>query len=618
MKRFLIVLLFISMYSAHADTTVEIIDTVSQQHIDKTLFLLKQADSIRIADSINQVVLRLQLDELRSFETAKRKKLEAQLNSLIINDSLKNIQLVRKVDSLRNHTVGYPIVPYKDTLFFIYTNIGSITAAERAGIINGRIAQLYRNFFPKSDSLQIVDYGQNVDLLFREKVIISITDLDAIWLKKDKEEIASTYKQKLLTDLYTFKKDRSFLTILKEIGLALLVIVLQIALIKLVNFYYKRKIISFLQSKEGIWFKGFKIRNYEILDSGRLTQGVLFLTNIFRYLVILVQLFISVPIIFSIFPPTKRFAETLFGYILSPVKKILLSFINYIPELITIIIIVIITRYILKFLKFLLSEVENESLKIPGFYPDWAKPTFNLIKIFILAFMFVVIFPHLPGSDSNVFKGVSVFLGVVFSLGSSSIIGNMVAGLVITYMRPFKIGDRIKIGDVVGDVVEKTPFVTRLKTPKKEFITIPNSNILASNIVNFSTSKQDEGILLYTTVTIGYDVPWRQVHELLIGAAEKTQYINTEKKPFVLQTSLDDFYVSYQLNAITNEPNLQPAIYSEMHQNIQDAFNEAGVEIMSPHYRAARDGNTMAIPPDYLPGGYKAPGFRVNNDSGKA
>ena len=307
----------------------------------------------------------------------------------------------------------------------------------------------------------------------------------------------------------------------------------------------------------------------------------------------------------------------MFGYILSPVKKILLAFINYIPELMTIVVLVVITRYILKFLKYLLKEIEDEKLKIPGFFPDWAKPTYNLIKIFVLAFMFVVIFPYLPVSNSEVFKGVSVFLGIVFSLGSSSVVGNMVAGLVITYMRPFKIGDRIKIGEVVGDVVEKTPFVTRLKTPKKEFITIPNSNILASNVVNYSTSKMDEGIILHTTVTIGYDVPWRKVHELLIRAAEKTQYIGTKNKPFVLQTSLDDFYVSYQLNATTNEPNMQPAIYSELHQNIQDAFNEAGIEIMSPHYRAARDGNTIAVPPEYLSDDYRSPSFRVDNNPGE-
>ena len=168
--------------------------------------------------------------------------------------------------------------------------------------------------------------------------------------------------------------------------------------------------------------------------------------------------------------------------------------------------------------------------------------------------MIVTIFPYLPGSDSPIFKGMSVFLGVMFSLGSSSVVGNLVAGYVITYMRPFVIGDRIKIGDLVGDVVEKTAFVTRIKTPKKEFITIPNSNILSSHVVNYSTSKhEDGGIVLHTTVTIGYDVPWKKVHELLIKSAVEVESILLNPAPFVLQTSLDDFYVSYQLNAHTLE-----------------------------------------------------------------
>lgn len=615
MRQIFILLILFSAFSVKADSIASIAATLNQNHIDEAVFLLKQADSLRMADSINKVVLQKQLEDLRSNETAEREKLEAELKRLTLNDSLKKVDFEKQADQLREKAIGYPIVPHRDTLFYIYTNIGSVTPAERARIINDRLYDLYRNFFLKTDSIQIIDIGQSTDLVFQGKIIVSVTELDAIWLEKSHIEIAKAYKDALITDIQTFKKDRSFFNLFKEIGLALLVILIQIALIKFLNFFFKGKVSRFLTSKEGVWFNGLSIRNYEILDSGRMTSGVLFLANIFRYLLILVQLFITVPIVFSIFPPTKRFAETMFGYILSPVKSILLSVINYIPELITIIVIVVITRYVLKFLKFLLTEIENEKLKIPGFFPDWAKPTYNIIRVLILAFMFVVIFPYLPGSDSPVFKGVSVFLGIVFSLGSSSIIGNMIAGLVLTYMRPFKIGDRIKIGEVVGDIVEKTPFVTRLKTPKKEFITIPNSNILASNIVNYSTSKFDEGIILHTTITIGYDVPWRQVHELLISAARKTKHISSEKMPFVLQTSLDDFYVSYQLNAITNEPNLQPAIYSEMHQNIQDAFNEAGVEILSPHYRAARDGNQMAIPVDYLPGNYQAPRFRVDNSS---
>lgn len=225
--------------------------------------------------------------------------------------------------------------------------------------------------------------------------------------------------------------------------------------------------------------------------------------------------------------------------------------------------------------------------------------------------MFVLVFPYLPGSDSNIFKGVSVFVGVLFSLGSSSAISNMIAGLVITYMRPFKIGDRIKIADMTGDVIEKTLLVTRLRTIKNEEITIPNSAILSGNTTNFSVYSRNEGLIIYTTVTIGYDVPWRKMHEALMSAAMKTQLILSEPKPFVLQTSLDDFYVSYQINAYTREAGRKSRILSELHQNIQDECNNQGIEIMSPHYRGQRDGNATTIPANYLGENYEPPAFNI-------
>jgi small-conductance mechanosensitive channel len=178
-------------------------------------------------------------------------------------------------------------------------------------------------------------------------------------------------------------------------------------------------------------------------------------------------------------------------------------------------------------------------------------------------------------------------------------------------MRPFKVGDRIKIGDVTGDVIEKSLLVTRLRTPKNEEVTIPNSSVLSGNTVNYSTMARTVGLIIHTTVTIGYDVPWKKMHQALLNAADRTESLQKEPKPFVLQTSLDDFYVSYQINGYTRETNRFNRIYSSLHQNIQDCCNEMGIEIMSPHYRSARDGNATTIPADYLPKDYKAPGFNM-------
>ena len=254
----------------------------------------------------------------------------------------------------------------------------------------------------------------------------------------------------------------------------------------------------------------------------------------------------------------------------------------------------------MRFVHYLSREIEAGRLKFGGFYPDWAMPTFHIIRFLLYAFMIAMIYPYLPGSRSGVFQGLSVFVGLIVSLGSSTVIGNIIAGLVITYMRPFKLGDRIQLNDTTGNVIEKTPLVTRIRTPKNEVVTIPNSFIMSSHTVNYSSSAREYGLIIHSEVTIGYDAPWRQVHQLLIEAALNTPGVIDDPRPFVLETSLSDWYPVYQINAYIREADKLAQIYSDLHQNIQDRFNEASVEIMSPHYMAMRDGNESTIPKDDL------------------
>jgi small-conductance mechanosensitive channel len=242
------------------------------------------------------------------------------------------------------------------------------------------------------------------------------------------------------------------------------------------------------------------------------------------------------------------------------------------------------------------EEYENDNITIKGFHKDWAKPTLNIVKVIIYAFALIFMFPYLPGSDSPAFKGVSLFLGVLFSLGSTSAIANLVAGIVITYMRPFMVGDRVKIGETMGDVIEKTTLVTKIRTLKNEEVTIPNATIINAHLWNYSKTTKDLGLILHTSVTIGYDVPWETVNKLLIKAAVKTTLTQKDPKPFVLQKSLDDFYVNYEINAYTKQAKKMALIYSELHKNILEQFNAAGIEILSPHYNAIRDGSDITIP----------------------
>jgi small-conductance mechanosensitive channel len=361
-----------------------------------------------------------------------------------------------------------------------------------------------------------------------------------------------------------------------------------------------------------------RIQRLELLSAAQATEIVLFGARVLRVVVIVLLVYIFLPSVFSFFPWTRGLAATLFNWTLGPLGRAWAAFVRYLPNLFTIAVLVVVFYYILKFIRLLFTGLRRGALTLPGFYRDWAMPTYKIIRFMVIVFAAIVIFPYLPGSQTPAFRGISIFLGVLISFGSSSAIANVVAGVVMTYMRPFQIGDRVKISDTIGDVVEKTLLVTRIRTTKNVDITVPKAMVRSSHHINYSSTEKEGGVILHTGVTIGYDVPWRQVHELLQAAAAETADIMEDPKPFVLQTSLDDFYVSYELNAYTAKPNAMAKIYSDLHQHIQDQFNGAGVEIMSPHYRAARDGNVVAIPPESRPADYKPPAFRVEQVDGGA
>ncbi|MDR2484065.1 MAG: mechanosensitive ion channel family protein [Treponema sp.] len=370
-----------------------------------------------------------------------------------------------------------------------------------------------------------------------------------------------------------------------RLGIAGGIVIIQVLLICLAGFLFQK-----LQDKITLYgkkyLKALTIKNYRLLETQQILNAFYFILRILKYLVIAFQLYLTLPLIFSLFKPTVNLATTLFGYILNPLMDTGLAIINYIPNLITIVVIVLIAQYAIRSLKFFTEQIERKKLVVTGFYSDWARPTFNILRVFLYAFMVIVVYPYLPGSDSAVFQGVSVFVGIIFSLGSSSAIGNLVAGVVITYMRPFKIGDRIKINNIIGYVVEKSAIVTRLRTTKNEYVTFPNQTVLTSSIINynFSSGEKEDGLILYADVTVGYGIPWRQVHELLTAAALKTAHVREIPKPFVLQTALDDYYCRYQINAYTKEIGKILAIYSELYQNIQDEFTAANIDLTSPHY----------------------------------
>lgn len=503
-----------------------------------------------------------------------------------------------------------PVVFARDTLFSIQTRIGAFSPADRARALQERMARLADDPLVKFDSVTVSESETSSDLIAGNVVLLSVTDADARAAGQARQALALAWGRAIAQAM----RSESFWASAKIIVLGALLTVLAtgvLILILKVLGRVLRRVQRLIFGWKGTRLRPLRIQNVEILSAERLARQLVGATRVIRVALILVLLYFYLPLVFSFFPWTRTLGTTLLGYVIQPLEQTLLSLIRYVPKLLTIGVVVVVTRYLLKLIHVLFRAFEAGSISLAGFHRDWAEPTFTIVRFLAMAFALVVIFPNLPGAGSDAFKGVSVFFALLLSLGSSSAIANAVAGTVITYMRPFKVGDRVEIAATTGDVIERTLLVTRVRTIKNVDVTIPNAMVLSSHIVNFSSSARERGLILHTTVTIGYDAPWKTVHELLLAAAAATENIQAEPSPFILQTSLDDSYVSYELNAYTDQPNLMATTYSNLHQHIQDRFNEAGVEIMSPHYAAVRDGNQTTVPATYLLPSYQAPSFRI-------
>ena len=551
------------------------------------------SDSVRMAD------MKKELEEARLSEANMRMEMEQMRLKAFAADSVKLAQQRARIDSLRQFTPGVPVVVEGDTLFYLYTKRGGYTPLQRAEMIDAAIMQLGKRFTLHPDSVYIESSDIVTDLMYGNKVIASFTDQDGLWEGRSREQLATDKRKIVVQKLKELKEEHSLWQLGKRILYFVLVLAGQYLLFWLTGWLF-RKLKVRIQKLKDTRRKPSSIQIYELLDTQRKVNLLIFLSNLLRYVIMLLQLLITVPLLFAIFPQTKGLAYQIFSYIWNPIKNILVGIVDYIPNLFAILIICFAVKYLVRLVHYLSREVEAGRLKFGGFYPDWAMPTYHIIRFLLYAFMIAMIYPYLPGAKNGVFQGISVFVGLIISLGSSTVIGNVIAGLVITYMRPFKLGDRIQLNDTTGNVIEKTPLVTRIKTPKNEVVTIPNSFIMSSHTVNYSASAREYGLIIHSEVTIGYDVPWRQVHQLLIEAALNTPGVIDDPRPFVLETSLSDWYPVYQINAYIREADKLAQIYSDLHQNIQDRFNEAGIEIMSPHYMAMRDGNESTIPKDDL------------------
>ena len=520
-------------------------------------------------------------------------------------------------DSVVIENNGWPVEIDGKPILLIYAPIGGFTPQDRANAIQKRIIALSvsDNANTVIETIHAEDRGTWTEILAGNNRIMGITEADAKAAERPRAELAEEYTEVLRLVVKQYREDHTWqrywwgvlYTALASVSIVVLLVII---------FFIRRR----ARSKIEQWLARREGEGAPLSVALRLNRylGPPF-TAMFRtlfWIIVLGLLQSYVTLVLRFFPSTKYTSYRITNWLFSEFAAFGSSCVGYIPNLFLILCICLVTSYLIKFNHFIFQEISNQRITIRGFYPDWAEPTAKLTRTLILAAAVIVAFPYLPGSESPAFKGISVFLGVLLSLGSTSAVAHAVAGTILTYMRAFQVGDFVRIGNDVGEVMEKTLLVTRICTQKKEVVTIPNGTVLGGVVINYSAEARQKGVIFHTTVTIGYNAPWRQLHELLISAALATEGVLREPAPFVVQTALNDFYVAYELNAYTVNPKNMQNIYSSLHQNIQDKFNEAGVEINSPHYTSLRDGNRTTIPDSYLPKNDKTPVFEVQEVNG--
>jgi small-conductance mechanosensitive channel len=324
----------------------------------------------------------------------------------------------------------------------------------------------------------------------------------------------------------------------------------------------------------------------QLLRASRVSEFVKAAVTAVAAGVMLVLIYSWLTYVLRQFPYTRPWGESLRQFLLDQLSMVGLGIVTAMPNLFTVVLILLVTRFAVRLSQRVFEAVEEGRITIPYVYQETAQPTRRLFAAVFWLLGLVVAYPYLPGAESDAFKGVSVFIGLIISLGSSGIVNQMMSGLTLTYSRALRQGDFARIGDVEGTVTHLGALSAKVRTPRGEEITIPNNIVISQVTTNYSRTAGVEGVYVATTVTIGYDTPWRQVQALLLLAAERTEGVRKNPAPLVRQTALEDFYVKYTLLVSLDEPQTRASVLDRLHGHIQDAFNEYGVQIMSPNYEA--------------------------------
>jgi small-conductance mechanosensitive channel len=481
------------------------------------------------------------------------------------------------------------------TLFRL-RGVSALPARERAANVRANIVEVAKDTSIAADSGRLEQRGERIVVRYGDHEVVTFLPSDAELEGVRLGALAEAALTRLGAAIESYRTDRSPEHLLRVSGILLVISLAAAAMFWAVLALF-RWLSDLLERRVQRKIQKIEQASHRVLDAAQIGGWLRGLLRALRALALFTVVLVWLETALGLYPWTRPMAAELFKLVMGPLKEIGAGILNAVPDLVFLAILFAVIRFCLQAVRTFFERVDQGWIRLARFEPELAMPTYRIVRVLIIVFGLVIAYPYIPGSDSEAFKGMSIFFGVVLSIGSSSFIANIIAGYSLTYRRAFRVGDRIRVSEQEGIVLEMRTLNTRLRSLKNEEINIPNSLVLGSPIINYSSYQTDPGLILHTEVGIGYDVPWRQVEAMLLEAAARTNGLKTEPAPFVLQKSLGDFTVVYQLNAYCDRAEQMGRYYSVLHGHIQDVFNEYGVQIMSPNYEAD-PGQPKLVPPE--------------------
>ncbi|MEM9498213.1 MAG: mechanosensitive ion channel domain-containing protein [Pseudomonadota bacterium] len=476
---------------------------------------------------------------------------------------------------------------------FLVRGMSSLPARERADEVEQRILKIAQTDAIRDLHVAVKENEFGTAILANGQIMTVVTHADSAMEGMERTLVAAVQAEAIERAILNYRQSRTS-TGLMDSAMVALGWTAGFLVVTLLFVRFRKRLAARAGAQARTWFDPVEKATQSAVKGQAVAQLVQYLANLALWIIYLVLLYYFLSIILLSFAETRATAAILIAYVSEPILTVLSGLWTIIPKIVTLVLIFIVTRFVLRGLKVFFENIAAGNLTSGEFQPHWVKPTFLIARVVVIVVAIALSYPFIPGSDTTAFQGLTILAGIMVSLGSNSVISNVMAGLFVLYRRSANVGDRIKVGDVVGDVIEVRIMETLIKSIKNEMISIPNSQLLSSQVVNYSHKIDGRGLIVHTTIGIRYEEPPEKIIAMLIQAAHATQGLKKSPEPFVLWNALGEFSIQYEINAFTNRGSSLQVILSDLHRNIVEVFNANGTQIMTPRYDT--DPETPKIP----------------------